>query len=64
MLSGSPAERLLAPIADYVKAKGGRIHVRSGCKCAAPPPPPSPALFLLASCLFVLFLRSFSDRRR
>lgn len=32
MLNGSPAERLLAPIADYIKAKGGRIHVRSGCK--------------------------------
>ncbi|PNW80358.1 hypothetical protein CHLRE_07g314150v5 [Chlamydomonas reinhardtii] len=32
MLNGSPAERLLAPIADYIKAKGGRIHTRSGCK--------------------------------
>lgn len=33
MLNGSPAERLLAPIADYIKAKGGRIHVKKGCKC-------------------------------
>lgn len=32
MLNGSPAERLLAPIADYITAKGGRIHTRSGCK--------------------------------
>jgi zeta-carotene desaturase len=32
MLNGSPAERLLKPITDYVQAKGGRIHVRQGCK--------------------------------
>lgn len=32
MLNGSPAERLLKPITDYVEAKGGRIHLRSGCK--------------------------------
>lgn len=32
MLNGSPAERLVKPIADYVKAKGGRIHLKSGCK--------------------------------
>lgn len=32
MLSGSPADRLLAPIADYIKAKGGRIHTRWGCR--------------------------------
>jgi zeta-carotene desaturase len=32
MLNGSPAERLLAPIADYIKAKGGRIHTRWGCR--------------------------------
>ncbi|GLC33044.1 hypothetical protein PLESTB_000377000 [Pleodorina starrii] len=32
MLNGSPAERLLAPIADYVTVKGGRIHTRAGCK--------------------------------
>jgi zeta-carotene desaturase len=25
-------ERLLKPITDYVEAKGGRIHLRSGCK--------------------------------
>jgi len=31
MLNGSPAERLLKPITDYVEAKGGRIHVRQGC---------------------------------
>ena len=32
MLNGSPAERLLKPITDYVQAKGGRIHIRQGCK--------------------------------
>jgi uncharacterized protein with NAD-binding domain and iron-sulfur cluster len=32
MLNGSPAERLLKPITDYVEAKGGRIHLRQGCK--------------------------------
>lgn len=32
MLNGSPAERLLKPITDYVQAKGGRIHTRQGCK--------------------------------
>jgi zeta-carotene desaturase len=32
MLSGSPAERLLAPIADYITARGGRIHTRWGCR--------------------------------
>jgi zeta-carotene desaturase len=32
MLNGSPADRLLKPITDYVEAKGGRIHLRSGCK--------------------------------
>ncbi|GBF88171.1 zeta-carotene desaturase [Raphidocelis subcapitata] len=35
MLSGSPADRLLKPITDYVEAKGGRIHLRSGCNCFA-----------------------------
>jgi hypothetical protein len=34
MLSGSPAERLLKPITDYVEGKGGRIHLRQACKCA------------------------------
>jgi hypothetical protein len=34
MLNGSPAERLLKPIADYITAKGGRIHTRWGCRCA------------------------------
>ena len=33
MLSGSPEERLLKPIAAYIEAKGGRIHTRMGCKC-------------------------------
>jgi hypothetical protein len=33
MLSGSPAERLLKPITDYVEAKGGRLHIRWGCRC-------------------------------
>ncbi|PNH06724.1 Zeta-carotene desaturase, chloroplastic/chromoplastic [Tetrabaena socialis] len=32
MLNGSPAERLLKPIADYVTARGGRIHTRAGCR--------------------------------
>ena len=32
MLNGSPADRLLAPIAEYIKAKGGRIHTRWGCR--------------------------------
>lgn len=32
MLSGSPADRLLKPITDYIEAKGGRIHLRYGCK--------------------------------
>eukprot|EP00879_Flechtneria_rotunda_P025719 GHRR01027358.1.p1 GENE.GHRR01027358.1~~GHRR01027358.1.p1 ORF type:complete len:451 (+),score=201.26 GHRR01027358.1:809-2161(+) len=32
MLNGSPAERLLKPITDYIEAKGGRIHTRKGCK--------------------------------
>lgn len=32
MLNGSPAERLLKPITDYVQAKGGRIYTRQGCK--------------------------------
>jgi hypothetical protein len=27
-----PPERLLKPITDYIEAKGGRIHLRSGCK--------------------------------
>jgi len=32
MLNGSPADRLLKPIADHVASKGGRIHVRQGCR--------------------------------
>jgi zeta-carotene desaturase len=32
MLNGSPADRLLAPIADYIKARGGKIHTRWGCR--------------------------------
>ena len=32
MLNGSPAERLLKPISDYITAKGGRIHLLKGCK--------------------------------
>ncbi len=32
MLNGSPADRLLKPITDYIQAKGGRIHLRQGCK--------------------------------
>lgn len=32
MLNGSPADRLLAPIAEYITSKGGRIHTRWGCR--------------------------------
>ena len=32
MLNGSPEERLLKPIAEYITSKGGRIHTRLGCK--------------------------------
>ncbi|KAK9915937.1 hypothetical protein WJX75_006203 [Coccomyxa subellipsoidea] len=32
MLNGSPADRLLAPISDYIASKGGRIHTRWGCR--------------------------------
>lgn len=32
MLNGSPADRLLAPITDYIKQKNGRIHLRTGCR--------------------------------
>ncbi|KAL4421307.1 hypothetical protein ABPG75_010598 [Micractinium tetrahymenae] len=32
MLNGSPAERLLKPITDYIEHKGGRIHTRWGCR--------------------------------
>ena len=32
MLNGSPAERLLKPITDYIEARGGRIHIRTGCR--------------------------------
>ena len=32
ILNGSPAERLLAPIVRYIEGKGGRIHLRKGCK--------------------------------
>lgn len=32
MLSGSPDERLNGPIAKYIKEKGGRFHLRWGCR--------------------------------
>jgi len=32
MLNGSPAERLLKPIIEYIEAKGGKINVRWGCR--------------------------------
>ncbi|GMH39931.1 hypothetical protein BSKO_07835 [Bryopsis sp. KO-2023] len=32
MLNGSPQDRLLTPITDYIKAKGGKIHTRQGCR--------------------------------
>ena len=36
MLNGSPADRLLKPITDYIESKGGKIHVRKGCRSASP----------------------------
>lgn len=33
MLSGSPKERLLQPIIDYIEARGGKFHIRWGCRC-------------------------------
>lgn len=32
MLNGSPDERMLKPITEYITSKGGRIHTRFGCK--------------------------------
>jgi zeta-carotene desaturase len=32
MLNGSPAERLLAPILDYITSRGGVLHLRTGCR--------------------------------
>lgn len=32
MLNGSPAERLVKPIADYIVTKGGRYTTRSVCR--------------------------------
>lgn len=32
MLNGSPKERLLKPITDYVEARGGKLHIRWGCR--------------------------------
>ena len=32
MLAGSPNDRLLQPIVDYVEQKGGRIHLKTGCR--------------------------------
>ncbi|MEW5309917.1 MAG: hypothetical protein WDW38_001759 [Sanguina aurantia] len=31
MLNGSPAERLIGPIAEYITAKGGRLHLKAPC---------------------------------
>ncbi len=36
MLSGSPKERLLQPILDYIEARGGRLHIRWGCRSVLP----------------------------
>lgn len=30
MLDGSPRDRLLQPILDYIEARGGKIHMRTG----------------------------------
>lgn len=32
MLDGSPRDRLLQPIVDYIEARGGKIHLRTGCR--------------------------------
>lgn len=32
MLNGSPQDRLLTPITDYIESKGGKLHVRKGCR--------------------------------
>lgn len=32
MLNGSPKERLLKPITDYIEARGGKINIRWGCR--------------------------------
>jgi zeta-carotene desaturase len=32
MLNGSPKDRLLQPICDYIEAKGGTINMRTGCR--------------------------------
>lgn len=32
MLNGSSAERLLKPILAYIEARGGRLHLRTGCR--------------------------------
>eukprot|EP00892_Ulva_mutabilis_P006610 jgi/Ulvmu1/4320/UM002_0043.1 len=32
MLNGSPRDRLLQPILDYIEARGGKIHMRTGCQ--------------------------------
>ena len=32
MLAGSPQDYLLKPIVDYVESKGGRIHLKTGCR--------------------------------
>lgn len=32
MLNGSPADRLLAPISNYIEQKGGKIHTQWGCR--------------------------------
>ena len=32
MLNGSPRDRLLQPIVDYITAKGGTVNMRTGCR--------------------------------
>ena len=32
MLNGSPADRLLRPITDYLEARGVKIHTRTGAR--------------------------------
>merc|ERR1719313_3084605 len=32
MLAGSPNDYLTKPIVEYVEKKGGRIHLKTGCR--------------------------------
>merc|ERR1719366_18936 len=32
MLAGSPENYLLKPVIDYIEKKGGKIHLKTGCR--------------------------------